>query len=53
MWVYPGRAGGVQLERDDGDDEYELEFNPDGSQGLLHVEKATGAIHEETLPRGN
>jgi len=50
--VYPGRAGGVQLEWEDGDGEHELEFNPDGSQGLLHVEKATGAMREERFAPG-
>lgn len=50
--VSPGRAGGVQLEWDDDDFEHELEFNPDGSQGLLHVEKATGVMREERFAPG-
>jgi len=50
--VYPARTGGVQLEWDDGDFEHELEFNPDGSQGLLHVEKATGVMRVERFAPG-
>jgi hypothetical protein len=50
--VYPSRTGGVQIEWEDSRFERELELNPDGSIGLLHVEKATGAMREETFRPG-
>lgn len=50
--VYPTRVGGVQIEWEDARFERELELNPDGSIGLLHVEKATGAMREERFEPG-
>lgn len=50
--VYPTRVGGVQFEWDDARYERELELNPDGSIGLLHVEKATGRMTEKRFEPG-
>jgi hypothetical protein len=50
--VYPTRIGGVQIEWEDSRFERELELNPDGSIELLHVDKATGAMREETFRPG-
>jgi len=51
--VYPTRVGGVQIEWDDIAAEWELELNPDGSLGLLRVDKETGAMSEETFHPGH
>lgn len=50
--VHPTRIGGVQIEWDDSRFERELELNPDGSIGLLHIDKATGAMREECFQPG-
>jgi hypothetical protein len=47
--VYATRVGGVQFEWEDERFERELELNPDGSIGVLHVEKATGAMREQRV----
>ena len=47
--VFPTRVGGVQIEWEDERFERELELNPDGSIGLLHIEKSTGKMREECI----
>lgn len=47
IFVAPGRDGGVQIEWTDATYDHELEINPDGSVGLLHVDRATGTMDEE------
>ena len=44
VYVSPARDGGVLVEWQDATAEHELEVNPDGSMGFLHVDKATGAM---------
>jgi len=50
--VYPTRVGGVQIEWEERTAEWELELNPDGSLGLLHIDKESGAMREETFQPG-
>jgi hypothetical protein len=50
--AYPTRVGGVQFEWADPLFERELELNPDGSIGVLHVERATGKTWEERFAPG-
>lgn len=45
--VHPTRVGGVQIEWTDAVREHELEINPDGSIGMLHIDRATGTMVEE------
>ena len=52
MHVTPGRDGGVLVEWDDPGFEHELEINPDGSIGVLHVEKGTGVMTERSFRPG-
>jgi hypothetical protein len=47
IMVQPTRVGGVQIEWRDAKFEHELELNPDGSIGILHVDRATGEMTEE------
>lgn len=47
VFVAPGRDGGVQIEWTDATYDHELEINPDGSIGMLHVDRTTGAMDEE------
>ena len=47
--VHPTRVGGVQIEWADGKAEYELEINPDGSLGMLRVDRATGTMIEKAF----
>lgn len=47
--AYPTRVGGVQFEWEDARWERELEIDPDGTIGLLHVNRATGESREETF----
>jgi hypothetical protein len=46
----PTRTGGVLLEWDDDQREHEVEFNPDGSLGFLHVNKLTGEMETRHVP---
>ena len=46
IFVAPGRAGGVQVEWSDARAEHELEIEPDGTWGFLHIDKATGQMSE-------
>lgn len=49
--VYPGRAGGVQIEWEDDANEIELEIDPDGRMGFLFESKRTGDMTtREILP---
>lgn len=47
--AYPTRVGGVQFEWEDARWDRELELEPDGTIGLLHVERATGEMREEVF----
>ena len=49
LFVHPTRVGGVQIEWQDATQEHELEIDPDGSLGLLHIDRVTGAMSEETF----
>ena len=47
--VYPGRAGGVLIEWSDEKFDHELEIDPDGKWGFLHIDRATGQTSERTF----
>jgi hypothetical protein len=46
LHLSPTRTGGILIEWEGGDMQHELEINPDGSIGFLHLNKKTG--HTET-----
>lgn len=50
--VYPTRVGGVQIEWSDATHDRELELDPDGTVGMLHIERASGRMHEESFRPG-
>jgi hypothetical protein len=52
FYVAPGRDGGVLIEWDDANSEHELEINPDGSLGFLHIEKLTQEMTKRTYRPG-
>lgn len=47
--VSPSRDGGVLVEWEDAVAEHELEVNPDGSLGFLHVDKASRKMTTRTV----
>ncbi len=47
--VHPTRVGGVQVEWRDETTDHELEIEPSGTIGLLHIDRATGRATEETF----
>ena len=51
LFVHPTRVGGVQIEWQDAAQEHELEIDPDGSLGFLHIDRATGAMTEKKFSR--
>lgn len=48
LQVNPTRIGGVLIEWDDPSTQHEIELNPDGTIGFLHLTKATGHIETRT-----
>src|SRR5438477_8552709 len=44
LHVTPTRIGGVLIEWEDRAQQHEIEINPDGSVGFLHLHKTTGQI---------
>ena len=50
--VYPTRVGGIQIEWEHNASEWELELNPDGTLGLLQVDKESAAMREEVFRPG-
>ena len=52
VFVSPGRAGGVLIEWADDRAEHEVEIEPDGTWGFLHIDRATGRMTEQRfVPR--
>ena len=47
--VHPTRVGGVQVVWRDETTDHELEIEPSGTVGLLHVDRSTGRATEETF----
>ena len=44
LHVSPTRVGGVLIDWEDRGRQHEIEIDPDGSVGFLHLDKATGQI---------
>ena len=49
VFVAPGRAGGVLIEWADDLAEHELEIEPDGSWGFLHIDRLSGRMTERNF----
>jgi hypothetical protein len=47
IFVHPGRAGGVQIGWTDERYEHELDIEPDGTWGILHIDRQTGRMTEK------
>lgn len=52
LHVNPTRIGGVLIEWEDRLMEHEVEINPDGSLGFLHLNKTTGEIETRKFSSG-
>jgi hypothetical protein len=52
LYVSPTRIGGVLIEWEDAERQHEVEINPDGSWGFLHLNKATRQIETRKFSPG-
>lgn len=52
MFVTPGRDGGVVVEWEDANSEYEMNFDPDGAMEFLEENKLTGVMMTERFEPG-
>lgn len=52
MFVTPGRDGGVVVEWEDANSEYEMNFDPDGALEFLEEDKLTGVMATERFEPG-